>query len=191
MTFASAPPERGTIPMVTLLIVPADVASAIASASSIEELAVVAQSVPASSFTPGNRTPLDAAGVFEALCRGLELVHDSSESAPAQRVIRKHLDALVMGSRAHGMVAGDVRARVWAPGHVWNPISVGSLGGVLSNLYDAQRAYSAASQTLSDEGRKSLRSLLYSIDSVVKAIVYRTEPLDVSDFDDLELAETF
>ena len=188
--FASAPPERGAIPMVTLLVVPSTVSSAIADATTIEALASISQSIPSTVLTAGNRTPLDAPGVFECAVRALEVLHESNESAPAKRVIARHLTALVQGSRAHGMVTGDTRAREWAPGHAWNAIAEGSLGGIMSNVYDLQRGYSKSSESLSETGRKALKSLLFAIDSVIKAVVYRPETLDLDGFED-ESGETF
>jgi hypothetical protein len=176
--------------MVTLLVVPSPVSAAIAAATSIEECASIAQSIPASSFTANNRTPLDACGVFECLTKALELTHAGVDSAPAKRVVASFLTALVSGSRAHGMIVGDSRARVWSEGHVWNPIATGSLGGVLTGVYDTQRALRKAAETLTPEGAARVRSLVFSIDSILKAVVYRPEQVDLSDFDDLA-DETF
>jgi hypothetical protein len=177
--------------MVTLLVVPASVAQAIAAAATVEELATLAQSVPATTFTAGNRTPLDGPGVFEALARAFELTHNASESAPERRVIAAHLSALVAGSRSHGMVRGDVRSREWAPGHTFNAIATGSLGGVLTGIYDLQRSLRAAAANLTPEGESRLKALVWSLDAVLKAVVYRPETLDVSDFDDDLPGETY
>jgi hypothetical protein len=177
--------------MVTLLNVPAEVAQAISAASTIEGLAEVAQAIPATVFTAGNRTPLDAPGVFEALARAFELTHDGAESAPARRVIASHLSALVSGSRSHGMVSGDNRPREWSQGHTFTPIALGSLGGVLTGIYDLQRSLRRAAETLTPEGGARLKALVWSLDAILKAVVYRAETLDVSDFDDEVGTETF
>jgi hypothetical protein len=169
--------------MVTLLVVPGPIASAIRDASTIEELASISQAIPASVFTSGNRTPLDASGVFECLCRGLELAHADAGTAAEQKVYYNFLNCLVEGSRSHGAIQGEVRPRQWTQNHPWNPIAKGSLGGILSGVYELQKRYHSAAETLTPEGRKALKTLLYSIDRLIKAVVYREQTLDVADFD--------
>jgi len=171
------------MPMVTLLVVPGPVASAIAAASSIEELASIAQGIPATVFTSGNRTPLDASGVFEALAKALELAHADAGTAAEQKVYYNFLNCLVEGSRSHGASLGEVRPRQWTPNHQWNAIAVGSLGGILSNVYDLQRRYKSAAETLTPQGAARLRNLLYSVDRLLKAVVYREAEIDVAGFD--------